>query len=504
MSGELQGDDLEDLLRNEADHFRVEPSADLWAKIENRIKRKRTFTFFFWWGAAILFLAGSGSLYYMTRNNPHLFPFSSTGTVARLSHKSAGIPLYPSINFSSAKGVPGQHKYPGLPPTNDAHPAIQMMNHPMVKSSQLILRGSATSLPNHFKISQPGEVGKKRKGLIFAQSDEERGTVHLNFLTGSIAAINFPYLFTFRDSAQLSKSNAFATSLAGIAFFNQQDRLISKPIVSSGSPPSSLEKKHHQGILLELFLTPGVSYRSLFQQHDPSVYRNSPYLSLAALNLAGSASLQPGSLNQHPDFGFSAGANLNFSLWKKLHLITGLQLDKFGYIIKAVQINPVYIPSSANPYSGQVSNNFSTSPGGNSNLGVYSNYASGLSKVVTIHNQYLGMEIPLLLNVELPMKNGWKLNLTSGLGVNFLLYKRVHIISPTYQRYFSDNSLVKNRDLIYDFSSYLSLPISRKKGIDFQIGPDFQYLLFSTYSQNYMVEEHPFSFGLRMGISFRP
>ncbi|MHB1921228.1 MAG: hypothetical protein ACYCOO_03225 [Chitinophagaceae bacterium] len=501
MSEDLNWDELEDLVRNQAKDFQLKPSEAPWTKIESKLKRRRNSRILFRVAATLLCLVGSGWLYFAVLHPSQHIPGTSLFNLPGTGHPQNKFPKNRNEAVIPGTWVPLLHYPPGSPSGMRSH----LPSWKAKPSALLSATGSKgiTLFPAKKSTFQKGRPPGAT--LTFPQPPFRWKISEIQSLSGSLPSYELPVSNSLMDSAQWSESNALATSLAGIAFLTPYQSSLNPASIPGPSLTRKLSRKNHQSPLLELFLTPGVSYRSLFQNHDPSVYRYNPYLTLTAVNLSVPYSIQSENLNQHPDFGFSAGAHLKFHLWKKLHLITGLQLDKFGYTIKAVQMDPVYVPSAGNYFYGQGStNNPYPSAGNNSSLGVYTNYASSLSKVVTIHNRFLGIEIPLLLNLEFPLKNRWGLSFTSGVGVNFLLYKHIQIISPTYQRYFSDNSLVKNRDLIYDLNTSLSIPLSKKKKIALLLGPDFQYLLFSTYSPNYMVEEHPFTFGLRMGVSFRP
>jgi len=188
-------------------------------------------------------------------------------------------------------------------------------------------------------------------------------------------------------------------------------------------------------------------------------------------------------------FGMEAGAQLNYTLSRKLQFTAGAHFTYSGYHIISNEVHPTFATLVLrNPASGTTySRSFIT------------HYGDGTGQsVVSLHNYSWQASIPFGLQYELSGNSKVQFNLGAALEPSLVLKSDAYILSSDGNNYLNDPSLLRKWNLNSNFGAFVSFSSARFK---WQIGPNIRYQWMSTYKKDYTVKEHLINYGIRLGIS---
>lgn len=233
-------------------------------------------------------------------------------------------------------------------------------------------------------------------------------------------------------------------------------------------------------VAMELYVTPGMSYRNL---------SNNVTNEAAAQAYNGASTPNSKSVSQKPGLGLEAGFGLSYSFAKNLRLKSGVQLNYTSYGINADQTNhPILTtlmlndPNTGRPYLDARTSSLSNS--------------SGLQSV-TVHNNTFQISIPVGLAVKLAGNNNLEWYAGASIQPSFVFGGATHFISSDYSSYVSDPTLLRRWNMNTGFETYLNY---KMRSYTLQVGPQFRYQLFSTYTKKYTVDENLYNMGLKVGL----
>ncbi len=233
-------------------------------------------------------------------------------------------------------------------------------------------------------------------------------------------------------------------------------------------------------VAMELYVTPGVSYRNLSSNITNEA---------AAQAYNGAATPNSKSVSQKPGLGLEAGFGLSYSFAKNLRLKSGVQLNYTSYGVNADQTNhPILTtlmlndPNTGRPYLEAISSSLSNSTGLQS---------------VKVHNNTFQISIPVGLAVKLAGNNNLEWYAGASIQPSFVFGGSTHFISSDYSSYVSDPSLLRRWNMNTGFETYLNYKMG---SYTLQVGPQFRYQLFSTYTKKYTVDENLYNMGLKVGL----
>lgn len=204
----------------------------------------------------------------------------------------------------------------------------------------------------------------------------------------------------------------------------------------------------------------------------------------------------PAVINQRPNrvlqkyaFGFQAGAQMSYPIFKKLKLTTGLQIDLSGYNIQSNEVHPTFSTLMLkNPETGEIySKNFLT------------HYGDGTGQaIVSLNNYSLQASLPVGLQYQLFGNEKIQLNAGANLAPTLILKSNAFILSSDGKNYINDPSLMRKWNMNSDFNLFITFNSNKYK---WQIGPDVRYQWLSTYKKDLTVQEHLINYGIKLGFS---
>ncbi len=442
-------DGFEKMLQEEADQFALKPSEKVWQKVNKELHPHSREKYFTWLALPILLAAlCAGGYLVLHHHGKEQAPVTVTGQAPE-NKNQAGLPT----------GNSGNKPATGQPLTNVQPASPQKIN--------IVANTKRKESSRRVPVSQGSNIAAGAGNL---QINPSPGPGSLKKPVTSVPGKRALPALPADSAAVIARHDTSPLPAAP-----DSSKTATKDLTKQDHPPIAKAVKAARRPQWELYFTPSRSYRFL-------------HLS------KGGGSPFPGKLNQAASSGFSAGLQVKWQVGRQWYFATGAEFSRMQYLIRVIGAYPAYLNASGSPANGQA---------GRNSFFTVNNYAISAAAIshAAIRNSYSYAGIPLLLEYEIPLKNKWILNLTSGIGIDYLAAKTINILSPENGRYFTDNSKVNNWNSLFQLSPSLSVPLLHSR-LYLQAGPEFEYQLFSTY-KHYDVKERPYSIGFRFGIGIR-
>jgi len=235
----------------------------------------------------------------------------------------------------------------------------------------------------------------------------------------------------------------------------------------------------------QFHFTPTIGYRKLSE--------NKSYLrSVAPTSSLGIAAYRGVNdmVDHKPDMGLEFGLDAKNPLSGNITLRTGIQFNVTRYSIKAYSSNAEPATIALNSSYGGI--NILTSTSSYRSNG-YSYSSSWLENI------YAQLALPLGLEFKISKGRRSNFGIASSLQPTYLLGKKAYLISSDYKNYVKVPHLVRRWNMNADIETYVSYSTGK---VNWQIGPQIRYQLFSSFINKYPVKENLFDFGLKVGMSF--
>jgi len=194
-------------------------------------------------------------------------------------------------------------------------------------------------------------------------------------------------------------------------------------------------------------------------------------------------------VHHKPALGFELGSRIQYKLTPSLGIFSGLQLNYSRYYIDAYRYNSeraTIALTSSSPIADTLSNYTSIR-----NFGGYS--------PEQLTNQYLQVSIPIGAELKLLGDHRLQLGVAAAVQPTYLLAANTYLISSDFKNYVPNNDLVRRFNLHTNFEAFISYESA--SGLRWQLGPQFRYQVFSSYSNKYPVREYITEFGVKLGIT---
>ena len=229
------------------------------------------------------------------------------------------------------------------------------------------------------------------------------------------------------------------------------------------------------------FVTPSLSYRT-YSRMDKSV------ASSLALNPMTNNNKDENAI-ERPSLGILGGTSVNYNLTKKLKLIAGTRLGYSEFDKKASHVHPtiaslVLINSvTGDPYT----------------LTSFSNYGNMTGAAeLSLHNYSLQVSTPLGFQYTIGGNDDLKLDLLSTFQPTYVIASHAYLLSSNNKNFISEPSLSRKWNMGLTFGTLLSFGSG---GYKWQVGPNVDYQILSTYDSRYPVKEHLINYGVRLGVT---
>jgi len=234
----------------------------------------------------------------------------------------------------------------------------------------------------------------------------------------------------------------------------------------------------------QMYFTPSVVYRQLTNDPNFGATSNSAPFVIPVDNQDIN-----NQVIQKPSIGLEVGAGIQYPIFKRVRLKTGLQLNFTRYNSHAYHnAHPVATKLTMHDYTTNSTYElFRTTP--------YSN-KTGLS-AVKLHNETYQVSLPVGVDFRLLGNEGIQWNVGVTIQPTYVVGGKSYLISSDRRNYVRETSMLNNWNMNASFETFISY---KANGLTYQIGPQFRSQLFSTNSKEFAVEERLLTYGIKFGI----
>ncbi len=122
------------------------------------------------------------------------------------------------------------------------------------------------------------------------------------------------------------------------------------------------------------------------------------------------------------------------------------------------------------------------------------------SKPVVLSNRYYEIAAPVGIDWRILStgNNRLSVNVAAAMQPTYTFDKEPFVITTNYKSYTDGTSIMRNWNLNSNMEAYVSYQIGPFR---WQVGPQFRYQHFSTYSNNYPIREHLLDYGIKLGFT---
>lgn len=235
----------------------------------------------------------------------------------------------------------------------------------------------------------------------------------------------------------------------------------------------------------QLYFSPTVNYRKLSGGNyadSRSTVQNVPI----ALIHYGTAN---DFVDHTPAIGYEFGGSMVYQLTRNLSLKAGLQFNYTRYLIRAFSSTPELATIALNSYYGYYADSIT----GYTNVRNF----SGKSKEY-IQNRYFQLSAPIGLEMRVLGNGKLQFNIGATLQPTYLLNRNSYLLTTDYSNYTKEPTLFRKWNLNGGLEAFISYRIGNLR---WQIGPQFRYQLFSTYTDQYPLKENLMEYGIKIGVT---
>ena len=254
-----------------------------------------------------------------------------------------------------------------------------------------------------------------------------------------------------------------------------------------------LIRKKLSKLSFQFYITPSISYRRL---NDA---QGRPAKSYTAIPVSNNYHLDVNHMVENRSaVGAEVGFALGYQLTRTLTLKGGFQFNLRQYGIKAYTIPQPVAPASSLP-GNTVENTKPDEHTDNAYL-ASADQSSSESHSVTLNNRYYEVAAPIGIDwLILTSGNGrLTVNAAAALQPTYTFDKEPFVLTTNYKSYTDGASIMRNWNLNSNVEAYISYKIGPFR---WQLGPQFRYQHFSTYSKLYPIREHLIDYGVKLGFT---
>jgi hypothetical protein len=447
-----QDDSFERLLKQKADEYRMYPSDTSWDAIRNRLDHKNRFP----WKLASFFTLSFVSLSLWVSVHQHRINDVASQNIDKNSGAAeqtvAASTTTANNNTRSnrKRNIPLQSLVPVQQSTiviADEPAVITEPYNPVVSETSSAIVEPVTAEKENAEWTQQvivkTEAGERIGSLVppgSFQSAPATATMFVN--TTTEPSIANPVI-----SAEEHKTDA------------ELNYEVSVPVLVNSS---KLYKK------LQFYITPSASYRVLISDNRFT------FGNLRDPNAV---------VEDRSALGFEAGASILFPVSKTISFRTGLQLNHTKYVVTASRYQQELTTINFTTYgSTQRATNLRTSNG----------YFDE-----DIANSTLQISIPLGLEFRLAGNKQFSFNLGTGVQPTYQLVATGLLVTNDLKNYIKAPDLLSRLNVNSNLEAFIRWGSG---DLQFQMGPQLRYQLFSNSKGKYPVQERLVDYGLKFGI----
>jgi hypothetical protein len=467
MESNYNNREFEQLVKKNADQYRMIPSDKVWKGINTALHSRRK-----WYGiglASLLLLTAVSVTWVMST-----YPVSEKSIPTVTNTIKPIIPLQPAVSehpavvtsITEINQLLSKNRFTRedkqlIASTNNTEPVIQDNNN----SQSLVVASDALSISveKPAAVTLVGKTASTPATIAALEKGLPETNLNFNLLSSSLTG---------------NKQPSSSTSLM------RQD-YVSYPLtiesVVNSYKPTRIRKK----ISWQLYFAPTISYRKLSANKsykspssfaDPVTY---PFTSLTDVNKA---------VTHKPDMGLELGFATRYPLAKNVKLRAGLQFNVNRYDIKAFVYN-----------GEQATINLNGGDGTNS-VTAWTNYRNYNGyKTDWLKNFYFSVSAPIGVEVTLFGSKKTSFGVAGTIQPTYILSDRAYLISTDYKNYAKVPWLIRNMNVNTSFETFISY--TSRNNTKWQVGPQVRYQVLSSFQNKYPVRENLFDFGLKVGVT---
>jgi hypothetical protein len=195
-------------------------------------------------------------------------------------------------------------------------------------------------------------------------------------------------------------------------------------------------------------------------------------------------------VNHKPALGFELGSHFLYSISKRVTLRAGLQFNYSRYDIQAYSSNTTERATIAlNNYYGVTTDSITN----------YTNLRNfGGDAAQDLRNQYFQLSAPIGLELRLLGNSKVQVGVAGTVQPTYLLNRNTYLITTDYKNYTQQPSLVRRWNLNTSAEAFIAYTTGDLK---WQVGPQFRYQVLSSYVRRYPIAEHLMEFGIKIGVA---
>ena len=488
MERGFYNEDIEELLKEKADQYKMYPSDKVWKGIHRSLHPNRKW----YWFSLALFLSAVGYYTFIefitpsTTNKPIAGNNSSSNVsksteAAGNSPKAVIVPFgTPNKQTATNTGSSTKQRTFVLNPDNNNTNSNSDIKVPVIDNNRPVLMAANQHPVNtlDFDTETPvydPETGRVKKLWQLEPADNIPAIANNDNNSGSVK---------LQPEELLQHPTAIDNNKLGSNTHNEQED--NKRINwMQNLAVYELEVPKMKRLSWQIAFTPTMNYRTLKGSNYAGSSSDVKTLPLQQI-IAG----DPDKLVNHkPALGFEVGSNILYAVNKNLTLKTGLL---FNYTRYDIQAYSSYTSEEAtialNTSYGIATNEITT----------YTRYRNfGGDAVQDLHNQYYQLSVPLGLEVNLLGNKKLQVGIAGTIQPTYLLNRNTYLITADY-KYTTEPSLVRK----WNINSSAEAFISYKTGdLKWQVGPQLRYQLLSSYIKEYPIREHLINYGIKIGVA---
>jgi hypothetical protein len=454
--------DFERFLKENADQYRLYPSAKVWKGIYSALHNRRR-----WFGLGFILLLLTGAFITLLitnspKNNAVAYNPQPTNISPKSTSEKPEAFEIKTANQSKTKNYFSADKF-----SDNSNFAISYSDLAISDD-----HAKVSASPENISVHTDNIVLAGVKKSIKTKNDFQNKTA---IRSGEIS---------FND--ELTDQNIFSNSNAQNTVNIPTQKLLATnnfnwTIESVLNSYKKITKSHKIG--LQLIFSPTISYRKLSENKEfmrSAATQNVPY-TFAALYDINSA------VTHKPDMGLELGLTAKYALTNNFKLKAGLQFNVSRYDVKA--FNYLLEVATIALNNGYGVDSFRTISGYRNFNGYNSNW---------LHNLYFQISIPIGAELTLIGDDKVQFGIASTIQPTYVIGDRVYLLSTDYKNYAQVPWLIRRWNANTAFETYVAYSTGKVK---WQVGPQVRYQLFSSFINKYPVKENLFDFGLKVGIS---
>jgi hypothetical protein len=474
-------EDIEELLKEKADQYKMYPSDKVWKGVHRSLHPNRKW----YWSSLILFLSAVGYYTFIEFITPSTANKSISGnnassTVSKATEttdantKAVIVPFGNADNAGHSAGNTTQRPFVLNPENSDGYTGVVVdMDQPAAsavtgtETNTMAFNNEAPVYNLNTRQSEKGwQPEPANNPLLLAGNPVEQAELYIPHIPASQSLKN-------PTSVNESKLAANTNDAA-------EDSKRVKWLAHNAVYELAVPKQNR--LSWQISFTPTMNYRTLRGNNHPSDVKTLP---LAPIIVGDPDQL----VNHKPALGFELGSNILYTVNKTVTLKTGLLFNFARYDIQA------YSSSTSEPAVIALNNSYGIATGQLTSYTRYRNF--GGDAVENLHNQYFQLSVPLGLELNLFGNDKIRVGVAGTVQPTYLLNRNTYLITADY-KYATEPSLVRRWNINTSAEAFISYKTGDLK---WQVGPQLRYQLLSSYIKEYPIRENLFQYGIKIGVA---